>query len=446
MRPALLSSALLLLCATLASTAASTPQEIFDSARAQIFDNIRHAPRYTCVENITRTRYVPEYSRKLAACHDYVDAHARAVAAGAAPGAVRWHDRLRLDVAVLNGQETFAWAGARQFESTSLEDLVSSGTTGTGDFFSFLISVFTGDADRIAHEGVKKTPFGLLTVFNYNVPLGQSHYKYHTTDFDTVLAHHGAFWLDNETWALRRLIVESSEPPAGGDMCMVRNTIDYQHARIGNGDYLIPDVSTMEVIYNDGSESKNETRFSGCHEYGVESTIRYGDPAAELAAAASAPLVPLPPATRIQVGLVSRIDTATTAAGDEVIASPLREVRDKKLGVLLKTTDRLHGRILRLEQFVTAEPRWVLAVRFDTLERNGAEQPISLSPLDDGDRTPAIQAPAATMLGRGRIVGSSPPPQVLVVPPRPKGGGVFIFSAKGELVLDRGFHSSWETH
>jgi len=451
MRPALITCALLLACATLATTAASTPQEIFNASREQVFDNIRRAPRYTCVENITRAQYRPAYAGKLNSCPAYINAHDHPADAKAGSGTLRWHDRLRLDVAVLNGQETFAWAGARKFESANLDDLVANGTTGTGDFFSFLISVFNSDSDRISYEGAQQTPLGMLTLFNYNVPLNKSRYQYHTDRVDTVLAHHGSIWLDNGSWGLRRLIVESSEPPAGGDLCRVRNTMDYQQVKIGNGDFLLPEVTTMEVVYNDGTESKNETRFSGCHEYGAESTISFDDPDNVAAGAADdhTPLQPLPPATRIQIGLAGKIDTSTAAAGDEIIGLPLREVRDRKLGVLVKTTDRLHGRILRLEQFLTNDPRWILAVRFDTIERNGAEEAISLTPLDDGDRS-RKQAPPEAMargFGRGGFGGGSAAPAtpIVVPPPRPPGGAVFMFSERRELVLDRGFHASWET-
>lgn len=441
MRQALLICALLLAATTTAVTQGYTPQQIFNAARAQVFDNIRRAPRYTCVENVTRVQYRPQYFGKLKSCPAYIDA--RDNAASVPP--VRWHDRLRLDVAVLNGQETFAWAGARKFESSQLDDLVSGGTTGTGDFFSFLIAVFGGSAEDIAYKGVQSTPLGLLGVFNYHVPLNRSHYQYHTGRVDRVLAYHGAFWLDSQQYGLRRLVVESDEAPDGGDLCRVRNTMDYARVKIGGSEFLLPEVTTMEVVYNDGSESKNETRFSGCHEYVGESSIRFDDPddAAAGDSDDAAPLRALPSGLKLQIGLTTKIDTATAAAGDEIIAVPLRDVRDKKLGVLVKTTDRIHGRILRLEQFMTPTPQWILALRFDTLERNGVEQALSLKPLDDGDR-PRPLTPVASTGNNGRV-GTVTIPGIVIAPSRPAGGGIFMFAQRRELELDRSFHSEWET-
>ena len=92
-------------------------------------------------------------------------------------------------------------------------------------------------------------------------------------------------------------------------------------------------------------------------------------------------------------------------------------------GNLAKANDHFHGRILRLEQNMTPSPRWIVAIRFDTIERRGIEQPIALKPVDDGVR------------GKAK-------PEVV---DRPEGAGVFIFVQHGNFVLDQKFHSEWET-
>jgi len=77
----------------------------------------------------------------------------------------------------------------------------------------------------------------------------------------------------------------------------------------------------------------------------------------------------------------------------------------------------------RLEQFLFP-PRWVVAIRFDTIEHNGVEKALDLRPMDDGNRA-----------RRNTILTEK----------RPPGAGVFIFPQRGNLVLDRKFHSEWET-
>jgi hypothetical protein len=85
-------AALLLAYAAAGVAADQAAQELFEQVRAKVLDNARRVPRYTCVQTIDRKQYHPQYGKKT--------------------GYLMWRDRLRLDVAVLNGQETFAWAGA----------------------------------------------------------------------------------------------------------------------------------------------------------------------------------------------------------------------------------------------------------------------------------------------------------------------------------------------
>jgi hypothetical protein len=75
-----------------------------------------------------------------------------------------------------------------------------------------------------------------------------------------------------------------------------------------------------------------------------------------------------------------------------------------------------------------------VAIRFDAIERNGIEQSIALRAIDDGDRS-----------ARGaqrKALRTKASPEAMV---RPERAGLFVFSESGNLVLDRNFHSEWET-
>jgi hypothetical protein len=84
----------------------------------------------------------------------------------------------------------------------------------------------------------------------------------------------------------------------------------------------------------------------------------------------------------------------------------LRDVKEKSAGILVHQKDRLHGRILRIEQAFLPAPHWTLVLRFDTIERNGTEQPVLLQQT---------------------------------------GGSEFHLPVHGALNLDQSFHSEWET-
>jgi hypothetical protein len=411
--------AVVLLLANAALAADPAVQQLFDKVRDKVLDNTRRIPRYTCVQTIDRNQFRPQYGKRPAGCDAVIAERGKLLS----PGYLTWRDRLRLDVAVLDGRETFAWAGARQFETTDIEDLTSSGSTGTGDFAAFLSSVFGLEATRISILREGKSPTDLTALFGFSVPFDLSHYVYrsHGTGEQRVIGYHGTFLVDERQADLKRLTVEADHFPTDEVMCRVEDVMDYHRVKIADGDFLLPETSKMTVLFNDGQESQNETHYSGCREYAAESTISFDDtaPGSSSPDLKNATQEKLPPHLRLQIGLTSPIRSDTAAAGDEVTAVLLHDVKD-----VARANDIVHGRILRLEQFPFPTPRWVVAIRFNRIEHNGVERLLDLLPLDDGDRARR----SAVLTER-----------------RPPGAGVFIFPQFGNLVLDRKFHSEWET-
>jgi hypothetical protein len=413
---ALRSCALLLAVATAGSTADSDSEELLKQARTKVLDNARRMPRYTCVETISRTQYQPPDSPST--CQALV-ATRRLMPTR---GAVMLRDRLRLDVAVVDGGEMFSWAGAGKFETHEIDKLVGGGASGSGEFGSFLAGVFGNAPDAIRYAGLSNS----LALFEYNVPVAKSNYRYQIKGGGRTIGYRGTFSVDPADGDVQQLVVESDQFAAADGVCLIRHQMDYSRVKIGKGDFLLPEVSTMDALYHNGAESLNETRYSDCREYVGESTIRFDDPdAAPGTNAAKAALQPLPPKVRLLIGLSKPINTEVAAAGDAVDGVVLRDTA----GSLAKANDRVHGRILRLQQDMAPSPRWIVAIRFDTIERRGMEQPIALKPVDDGERT--------AQRARGKV---QPAPVE-----RPEGAGVFIFAEHGNIVLDQNFHSEWET-
>src|ERR1022692_2995598 len=321
---ALRSCVVMLAAATAARTADPDPQELFRKVRAKVLDDISHVPRYTCVQTVNRAQYRPQYGVKPASCRAMVAARRQLTS----PGYLMVRDRLRLDVAVVDGAETFAWAGARRFETSHVDELVQSGATGSGEFVSYLTSVFGPDTDSISWLG--------RSMFAFNVPLEKSHYRHHTTGPDRTAPYHGSFLVDAPTADLKQLTVIADEFPAGGEICRVDDTLNYHRVKIGSGDFLLPEGATMDVLFSEGIESINEIGYSNCREYTGESTIRFDDDAAAPKTVTTAPTAParqLPPGLRFRIGLTSPIHTETAAAGDAVTGVVLHEVKDKKLGI-----------------------------------------------------------------------------------------------------------------
>jgi hypothetical protein len=369
-------AAVLLLVAR-AALAADKPGELFDKVRAKVIDNSRRVPRYTCVETITRAEYRPQFGTKAAGCQDLIRAREQLVS----PGYLTWHDRLRLDVAVLDGKETFSWAGAQQFETTDIRELTASGSTGSGDFAAFLTAVFGLDTTEISFLGGD--------LFGFRVPAKGSgyHYRSQGNGVERVSGYHGTIELDPDRADLKRLTVDADEFPASEPACRVRDAMEYHRVKIGDGDFLLPETSKMTVLFNSGKESQNETKYSECKEYAGQSTIRFEEaPEPGAVTEMKAAPVKMPAGVRVQIGLQAPIHSETAAAGDAVTGVVLR-------GPYAKTV--VHGRIVRLEQFLFPRPKWVVAFQFENL--------------------------------------------------KPRKDGAFTFEERGNLVLDGKFRSEWET-
>lgn len=416
--------------------AESTAQALFNSVRAKVVENVQKFPRYTCVQTVTRNMYVmPEAG---SSCANVIAARGRNLA----DRRVLWHDRLRLDVAVGEKSEMFSWAGASSFESGDITQLVARGASGSGEFGSFLASVFGGDAEGFVYHGLKDTPLGRLSIFDFNVPLAKSHYRISSGSTFATVAYHGTFYADPDSAELKKLDLEADDFPASDKVCRVNDTIEYTRTKIGAGDFMLPKNSSMDVIYRNSTESVNETSFAGCREYVGESTIRFDvDENGNTPDEAKRPeLRPLPAKTRLTVRINPPVDAATAAAGDPitgVVQSPVKV----KGETIVRAGDKLHGRLVRLEQNMGATPRWTVAMLWETIERAGVEQKVVLKPLDDGDRSPA--GPIGGGGRRGPFTAQAP--ASTITSERPAGGGIFSFAESGNLVLGAKFESEWES-
>ncbi len=337
-------------------------QQMLDQVRAKVLDNGQRVPRYTCRQTVTRTEYRPQYGGTPNTCQELIEARD----ALPSPGFVTWHDRLRLDVAILDGRETFSWAGGSSFETSDIHQLISSGSTGSGTFASFLAEVFGFQQTQIAFLGGD--------LFGFRVPVEVSGYRYrsHGTGPEKKSGFHGTFEVDAARADIRRMVVDADEFPRDEPTCRVRDEMNYHRMKIGDGDFLLPETARMTVLFSNGKESQNETRYSDCREYVGESTIRFGDDAdAPKADAPAKQAAKFPAGVKLEVVLQPPVHSETAAAGDVITAVVKKGPH---------AGDIVHGRIVKFEQSLFPVPKWVVAMKFDAIEHNGAMQPADLRP------------------------------------------------------------------
>jgi hypothetical protein len=157
------------------------------------------------------------------------------------------------------------------------------------------------------------------------------------------------------------------------DIQQAESTIDYGRMRIGNSDFLLPQTTETTVLFRDGFRNRNHTRYSACHQYVGESTIRFGE---SDAASPGAPRDPgrgaeleVPPGLSIDTVLAEPLDFSQCAVGDAVTlvaASPARSG-----GFRVPEGALLRGRVVRFVEHAQPEPLLVLGLRVFTLDIGG---------------------------------------------------------------------------
>ncbi len=328
----------------------SIAQILFNKVKDSVVDNIKNFPRYTCVQTVVRSQFIlPPAGTSCAIAIANNERNNR-------EAILSWHDRLRLDVAVGEKSEMFSWAGATKFESGNVSELVSKGASGSGEFGSFLSSVFGGQGENFLYRGLKDLPFGRMAAFDFTVPLAKSHYQFTSAHKGyTTVGYHGSFYADPDSAELREMDIEVSEFPPDDYVCRVQDKIEYVQAQIGEKTFMLPKKSAMDVIYRNSTESLNEASYSGCREYVGESTIRFDvDENGNAAGSAKkAELPPVPPKTHLRVRINPPIDSDKAAAGDPIIGVVDLAVKQKGV-TIVNVGDKLHGRIVRLEQAMGA--------------------------------------------------------------------------------------------
>jgi hypothetical protein len=221
-------------------------------------------------------------------------------------------------------------------------------------------------------------------------------------------------------------------------MCEAGTSLEYQHIRIGDGDFLLPRQSELRIVQTDARETMNVTTFSSCREYHTESTIRFD----EEAAAGSADTAPAPPTRRplpeglsLSLALTARIDTTTAAAGDVVSARVTHAVHDpKSKATLIPAGAVARGRIARMRHRVGGPDDFVILISFDALEVNGTASPLFMK-LD-----------SVAQLERARLLPGNRRGMLAMANQGPDTWGALIFPAMSrQVVVPAGYESMWLT-
>jgi hypothetical protein len=282
---------------------------LFSRARSAVSVSLSKQPDFTCVETIERSQRQPKR------------------------GKFELRDNVRLEVALVNGHELYAWPGAPKFEERSLREMVG-GTIGTGDFATHARNLFLTDIAQFRYQGRETINGHDAHKFHFRVPLDRSTFQMRVGVSEGPVGYQGHVWNDASTFELIRIDFEIDQIPPGMPLAAGHKQIDYARVNIGGTLYTLPSSTEMTLAHVDGTENRNRMVFSGCRQYTGESTLILEEPAPVRAPAPNTPAIEitLPADLQVPLKLVTPIDLGKVAIGEsstwEVTAGVHRQGRE----------------------------------------------------------------------------------------------------------------------
>ena len=312
--------------------------------RARMIFNLQHQPNYTCVETIERFSRTKSSKMKVV-------------------------DTVRLEVALVEGRELFAWPGAKKFEESDLSHMVTTGAIGNGNFGTHAQALFGTRAATFHYLGEEDFQGKKAIRFDYVVPQMLSGYKIRVSAASAVVGYHGSFYADPATFDMERIVVIADAMRPALLLGAADDKIDYAVARIGESDFLLPAQSELSMVNLSGGEERNRVKFTSCRQFSGESVLTFDD--APTGKSETAPLptreFDLPDGLDVQLVLTKDVDLQNAAVGDPISARVERDVKQKGVMILPKGATAT-GRIVRLERYDNSS---IVGVEFPEIEAPG---------------------------------------------------------------------------
>ena len=308
--------------------------------RAHMADNLQRLPNYTCTQTIERSMR-PARSRRF-----------------------QLLDTLRLEVALVEGKELFAWPGSGKFDDRELSEIVGSGASGNGNFGLHARSIFLGREAQFQYAGEVDLEDRRVYQYVYRVPMLRSGFKLRSGKAEGIAGYHGRFEAETDTLDVVSLdVLAGDEIPPHVPIRAAFTKMRYRRMTIGSGNFLLPESSELAITGLNGDESRNVVELSGCKQYGTESVISFADPPPEETTPATAPFLPsagpVPQVGELPAGLgfEASLDTALSfpgaAIGDLVEGHLISDAR-KKGAVMIPKGTLVRGRLLAFSYLANA--------------------------------------------------------------------------------------------
>ncbi len=389
------------------------PAALLGRIKTRAEENLRKLPDYTCAQTVERL------------WRDKADRPYKAI------------DTLRLEVALIDGQERFSWLDSRRFEEKSLADLIG-GASGTGSFALHAGSVFRPRVADFTFGGAESFRERPAFRYDYEVPRERSRYRLRVGDKEAVVAFRGSFWVSAESLDLLRLEVHAEEIPPELGLHQASDFVEYQRAQLGHSEFLLPGSSELIMVDQYGNETRNRTQYSRCRQYLAESRLVATSAETTPASSARTEAFALAPRTMLELALESEIEPEKTAVGDAVRAILDKPLKDGDRIVVARGASVL-GRVLRVEKESRPFPHYIVALQFHSLETGDGSVAFSATMDEAG--------PAAGLMREQKSMNpvftrNRAPRMNILVAETQRGQGILMWEAKRPRI-PRGLRMKW---
>jgi hypothetical protein len=268
-------------------------------------------PNYTCLETLERTERAAGQSK------------------------FRLLNRVRVEVAFVDGAELYAWPGSPQFDVSDLREVITGpGAFGTGDFGEHL-KVAYGPNMPLQVAGKDSIKGHDAWRFTQDVPAGLSHFDIIVPPLKATVGYSVTAWHDAESLALLRFELVATEFPRTMPIRRTFKATEYETVTVNGMPMRLPAMTELSMTIRNGTEIRTVSTFSNCHEYKGESKLIYEETASEQPSQAPQPreIISLPAGLEVQVRLDGAVDLTQAARGDPLVMTVAKDVfkNDRKV-------------------------------------------------------------------------------------------------------------------
>lgn len=362
--------------------------------RVQMSENLQRLPNYTCTQTIERSRRRARGRR------------------------FELLDTLRLEVALVNGKELFAWPGSGKFDDREISEIIGGGTSGNGNFALHARAVFLGGGTRFRFVGEVELEDRRVYQYEYQVPRAASGYKLRVDKVEGIAGYSGRFEAETDTLDVVALDVTADDIPSHVPLKEASAKMRYRRMQIGSGEFLLPEGSELALTDLEGNDARNVVQLTGCKQYGTESVISFAEAltAEETAAVAPAAVAPRGEVGELPAGLIfeTALDTPLyfpgAAIGDLVEARVVSDAK-RKGAVMIPKGSIARGRLVGFRPVANARtPTLSVAIVLNELELPGGKAEVRglierISPVALGGMRVAVDDRGVLFLSAGTSRG-----------------------------------------